>query len=437
MSQTHLPLNLKNLETIINLKTIPNLETIPIKNMLGDRMLYRKMPNIKEKLSILGFGCMRLPLLKKGGLDEKRAMAQIRHAIDNGVNYIDTAWPYHAGKSEPLVGKALEDGYREKTHIATKLPSWMVKNREHMDFFLSEQLRLLKTEQIDFYLIHNLAGPMWESLKKMNVLDFIDKAKQTGKIKYAGFSFHGRVDDFKKIVDDYPWEFCQIQYNFLDEFHQAGTEGLEYAAKKNLGIIIMEPLRGGNLGLPVPPIEVNNIWKKAEHHRTPAEWALRWIWDHPQVSVILSGMNEERHIEENLNIANNVLPASLTSKELDLVKQAAHTYKQLMKVGCTGCEYCLPCPVGVNIPSAFEVLNKYHMFKNMEEAKFMYAMRCGGIFSGLGDGYASLCIQCGECLEKCPQGIPIPDVLEEVVKEFEDDKVKERLIMGKKMLNME
>jgi predicted aldo/keto reductase-like oxidoreductase len=400
-------------------------------------MLYRKMPKIKEELSILGFGCMRLPMLKGGILDEKRAITQIRHAIDNGVNYIDTAWPYHAGKSEPLVGKALEDGYREKVHIATKLPSWMVKDRQHMDFFLNEQLRLLKTKQIDFYLIHNLAGPMWKSLKEMGVLDFIDQAKQTGKIKYAGFSFHGRVDDFKTIVDDYPWEFCQIQYNFLDEFHQAGREGLEYAAKKNLGVIIMEPLRGGNLGMPEPPSDVNKIWQKASQHRTPVEWALRWVWDHPQVSVVLSGMNEEAHIEENLSIAKNALPNSLTPKELDLVKQVADTYKRLMKVGCTGCEYCLPCPSGVNIPSAFEVLNKLHLFKNTEEAKFMYAIRCAGIFSGLGEGYASQCVQCEECLEKCPQNIPIPDILEEVVKDLEDDKIKERVAMGKKMLNME
>ncbi|WP_022666806.1 aldo/keto reductase [Desulfospira joergensenii] len=400
-------------------------------------MLYRKMPKLKEELSVLGFGCMRLPVNKDRTIDEKRAIAQIRRAVDKGVNYIDTAWPYHGGKSEPLVGKALEEGYREKANIATKLPSWMVRDREHMDFFLNEQLKLLKTGQIDYYLIHNLAGPVWEDLMKKDILDFIDRAKADGRIRNAGFSFHGHIDDFKTIVDDYPWEFCQIQYNYLDEVHQAGTEGLKYAAARDLGIVIMEPLRGGNLGLPKPPPDVDKIWKQADPARTPVEWSLRWIWDHPEVTVVLSGMNEEAHIEENLKIAGQALPGSLTQKEKDLVKQASDTYKRLMKVGCTGCEYCKPCPEGVNISAAFEVFNKYHLFKNLEEAKFMYAARCGGIFSNTDPGWASSCIQCGECLEKCPQSIPIPDMLEEVVRDLEDDQLQNRLEQVKKMLNME
>ena len=400
-------------------------------------MLYRKMPKIKEELSVLGFGCMRLPVNKDWTIDKKRAIAQIRHALDNGVNYIDTAWPYHGGKSEPLVGEALEDGYRDKTHIATKLPSWMVDDRDHMDVFLNEQLKLLKTNQIDFYLIHNLNGPVWEDLKAKGVLDFIDHAKTDGRIRHAGFSFHGHIDDFKTIVDDYPWEFCQIQYNYLDEFHQAGTEGLEYAAARDMGVIVMEPLRGGNLGLPEPPPDVKKIWEQGDQKRTPVEWALRWIWNRPEVTVVLSGMNQENHIRENLRIAGQALPDSLTPKEKDLVSQAADTYKRLMKVGCTGCEYCKPCPEDVNISAAFEVFNKYHLFKNLEEAKFMYTARCSGIFSNTGPGYASNCIQCGECLDKCPQEIPIPDILEEVARDFEDDRLEERLETVKKMLNME
>ncbi len=400
-------------------------------------MLYRKMPKTNEKLSALGFGCMRLPVLKGGMIDKKRAITQIRHAVDQGVNYIDTAWPYHGGQSEPLVGEALGNGYRDRAYIASKLPSWMVTDRAHMDFFLDSQLKLLKTEQIDYYLIHNLAGPMWESLKQMEVLEFIDRAKQSGKIKYAGFSFHGRVDDFKTIVDDYSWEFCQIQYNYLDEFHQAGTQGLEYAAKKDLGVIIMEPLRGGNLGLPEPPPEIDAVWQEAEKPRTPVEWALRWVWDRPEVTTVLSGMNEEAHIKENITIAAKASANSLTPKEHGLVKKAGATYKKLMKVDCTGCEYCKPCPEDVNISAAFEILNKLHLFKNEEEAKFMYAIRCSGIFSGGEPGYASQCIQCGECLDKCPQGIPIPDVLEIVIQDLEDDRVAERLAMGRKMLNMD
>ncbi|MCP4720513.1 MAG: aldo/keto reductase [Desulfobacteraceae bacterium] len=400
-------------------------------------MLYRKMPKTNEKLSALGFGCMRLPVLKGGMIDKKRAIAQIRHAVDQGVNYIDTAWPYHGGQSEPLVGEALGYGYRDKAYIATKLPSWMVTDRAHMDFFLDAQLKLLKTEQIGYYLIHNLAGPMWESLKQMEVLEFIDRAKQSGKIKYAGFSFHGRVDDFKTIVDDYPWEFCQVQYNYLDEFHQAGTQGFEYAAKKKFGVIIMEPLRGGNLGLPEPPPKIDAVWQEAKILRTPVEWALRWVWDRPEVTTVLSGMNEEAHIKENLAIAAKASANSLTPREHGLVKKDNAAYKKLMKVDCTGCEYCKPCPEEVNISAAFEILNKLHLFKNEEEAKFMYAIRCGGIFSGGEPGYASQCIQCGECLDKCPQEIPIPDVLETVIQDLEDDRVADRLAMGRKMLNME
>ncbi len=400
-------------------------------------MLYRKMPKTNERLSALGFGCMRLPVLTDGQIDKKRAIAQIRHAIDQGVNYIDTAWPYHGGQSEPLVGKALEDGYRDKAYIATKLPSWMVRDRAHMDVFLDAQLKRLKTDHIDYYLIHNLAGPMWDRLKQIQVLEFLDRAKQSGKIKYTGFSFHGRVDDFQTIVDDYPWEFCQIQYNYLDEFHQAGTQGLEYAAQKKLGIIIMEPLRGGNLGLPEPPPEVKAVWQEATVTRTPVEWALRWVWDHPQVTAVLSGMNEEAHIKENLRIAATAPANCLTHIEHGLIKRAADTYKRLMKVNCTGCEYCKPCPVGVNISGAFELLNRLHLFKNEVEAKFTYAVRCGGIFNRGETGFASQCIQCGECLDKCPQGIAIPDFLEMAVRDLEDDKTPERLAMGKKMLTMD
>lgn len=401
-------------------------------------MLYRTMPKIKEKLSVLGFGCMRLPANKDFSIDKPRAIEQIRYAADQGINYFDTAWPYHGGASELLLGQALEGGYRDRVNIATKLPSWMIKDRADMDTYLDQQLKKLKTDHIDFYLMHALAGPMWETLKQMDVLDFMDKAKKSGRIRYAGFSFHGRGDDFKTIVDEYPWEFCQIQYNYLDEDHQAGTQGLKYAAKKDLGIIIMEPLRGGNLGLAEPPKEVAAIWDTAPEKRAPVEWAMRWVMDHPEVTSVLSGMNEETHIKENIAIAETAVPHSLSAEENNLVKQAADTYRKLMKVGCTGCEYCTPCPEGVNIPGAFFCLNKLHMFKNEDEAKFMYAVRCSGLLTDNKEsGYASNCIQCGECLEKCPQELPIPDVLAEAAKALEDDKLEQRVSMAKKMLNLE
>ncbi|MCP4693875.1 MAG: aldo/keto reductase, partial [Desulfobacterales bacterium] len=319
-------------------------------------MLYRKIPKTGDEISILGFGCMRLPL-KDEKIDEKRATRQIHYALDNGVNYLDTAWPYHSGQSEPFLGRALAGGRREKVRIATKLPSWMVESREDMDRFLNAQLEKLHTDRIDYYLLHYMHGPMWDRLVELGVLDFLDKALADGRIVNTGFSFHGTLVDFKRIVDARPWEMCQIQYNYLDEENQAGVEGLRYAASKNLGVVIMEPLRGGALGLAEAPPDVEAVWKEAPRARTPVEWALRWVWNHPEVTSVLSGMNEEAHIEENLAITEKARPDSLAKEELNLIQRASGTYKSLMKVGCTGCGYCKPCPAGVNIPNCFEVYN--------------------------------------------------------------------------------
>lgn len=400
-------------------------------------MLYRKMPKNGDELSILGFGAMRLPSNKDGSIDEGRAIAQIRSSIDQGVNYLDTAWPYHGGQSEPLLAKALQDGYRERVKIATKLPSWMINTREDMDRYLDAQLEKLGTVSIDYYLLHALNGGAWDKLDGLGVTEFLNTALADGRIKNAGFSFHGLLDDFKRIVDAYPWIFCQIQYNYLDQENQAGTEGLEYAAAKDLGVVVMEPLRGGNIGLPEAPPAVAEIWKRAETPRTPVEWALRWVWNHPAVTLLLSGMNEEAHIEENLAIADAARPNSLTQAECDLVESAARKYKELMKVGCTGCGYCLPCPEGVMIPAAFEVYNKMHLFGNVDEGKLIYAMRLSGGISGDGPGFASQCVACGECLEKCPQSLEIPDFMADVAEEMEDDQLENRLAMLKKMFTVE
>ena len=398
-------------------------------------MLYRKIPGNGNELSILGFGCMRLPL-KEGKIDEERSRQQLRYAIDHGVNYIDTAWPYHMGESEPFVGRALADGYREKVKLATKLPSWTVKSHEDMDRILNSQLGRLRTDHIDYYLVHGLVGTLWDKMEKLEVLAFLDKARADGRIINAGFSFHGSIDDFRRIVDAYPWTFCQIQYNFLDEKNQAGTEGLEYAASKGLGVIIMEPLRGGKLTYPIPPA-VQEIWNEASVKRTPAEWALRWIWNHPEVTVVLSGMNEESHIEENLKIANKAYPNSLKEDELQLVKKVEHKYRELMKTGCTGCRYCTPCPSGVDIPACFEIYDNFYLSGNEKEAKLMYAAKPGGIIRGDVTGYASQCVQCGECLEKCPQHLDIPSLLEAVVEEFEGKDFKGWRVMAKKAFGKE
>ncbi|HEY3362562.1 MAG TPA: aldo/keto reductase [Methanosarcina sp.] len=399
-------------------------------------MLYRKMPQNGDELSILGFGCMRFPVKEDGTIDEERATHQVHYAIDHGVNYIDTAWPYHMGESEPFLGRVLEGGYREKIKLATKLPSWAIKNAEDMDRILNTQLKRLRTNHIDYYLVHGLVGVLWDKMKELDVLDFLDRAKADGRIINAGFSFHGSIEDFKQIVDAYPWTFCQIQYNFLDKKHQAGTEGLEYAASKGLGIIIMEPLRGGKLTNPVPS-EVQEIWNEAEVKRTPAEWALRWIWNRPEVTVVLSGMNEESHIEENLKIANEAYPNSLTKAEIQLVRNVEMKYRQLMKTGCTGCRYCMPCPSGVDIPSCFEIYDNFYLSGNEKEAKLMYAAKPGGIIRGEVPGYASQCVQCGQCAEKCPQHLDVPFLLEAVTEKFEGKDLKGWKVMAKKAFGKE
>jgi hypothetical protein len=375
------------------------------------------MPQNGDSLSALGFGCMRMPMVD-GKIDEERAISQIRTAIDEGVNYLDTAWPYHDGESEPLLGKALKDGYRDKVKIATKLPTWMIKTREDMDSFLNAQLEKLGTDHIDYYLIHALSGPSWESIKKLGVIDFLNKARKDGRIVNAGFSFHGLAEDFQPIVDDYPWVFCQIQYNLLDTEFQAGKKGLEYAASKDMGVIVMEPLRGGNLGLPTPPQAVADIWDLADTKRPPVEWALRWVWNHPEVTVVLSGMNEEAHVRQNMEIAGDAEANSMTTGELDLCRRVADTYRKLMQVGCTGCGYCMPCPAEVQIPTCFDLLNKSQMF-DFTEAKRMYGIFAEGTVLQRNPGYASQCVECGECIEKCPQNIDIPEVLKQVVSEFE------------------
>lgn len=379
-------------------------------------MLYRRMEKTGDDLSVLGFGCMRLPG-KKGKIDEERATRQIRHAIDNRVNYVDTAMPYHMGASEPFLGRALKDGYRDRVKLATKLPPWLMKKPEDMDRLLAAQLGRLKTDRIDYYLVHALERNYWERIKPLGVLEFLDRAKADGRIGHAGYSFHGDKDVFKEIVDAYDWDFCQIQYNYLDETNQAGREGLKYAAARGMGVVVMEPLRGGNLAWRVPP-DVREVFDRAPIKRTPAEWALRWVWNHPEVTVVLSGMNREDNIEENLRIADEALPESLTDEELEIIKEVKKTYKRLMKAGCTSCRYCMPCPHGVNIPACFEVYNNLSMFNDRTGSKIMYIARVGGT-TVEGAAFASLCQECGECEEACPQKLPVRELLKEVAASFE------------------
>ena len=288
-------------------------------------MQYRKIPKTGEELSILGFGCMRFPE-KRGKIDEKKAKKQLLMAVDGGVNYFDTAMPYHMGASEAFLGKALsEGGVRKKINIATKLPHWSVNQTEDMNKIIKAQLRNLQTDYIDYYLLHSLNGESFKKLQELGVFEFLSNLKENGIIRNAGFSFYGKRKDFKEIVDSYDWEFCQIQYNYLDVNHQAGRKGLVYAGEKNLGVIIMEPLRGGNLGKK-PPGEIKKLWAESDVKREPVEWSLEWIWNHPQVITVLSGMNDESHIKQNIEIASRILPESMSQKDLDIVSTTEKIY---------------------------------------------------------------------------------------------------------------
>ena len=382
-------------------------------------MQYRLAGKTGGKLSILGFGCMRLPIIgdKAHLIDKEKAQAMVDYALRHGVNYFDTAFIYHsevpfqAGQSEVFLGQALKRE-RQNIQLATKLPSWFVESRADMDRFLDQQLERLQTDHIDFYLVHGLSGEMWKKLNQLGVTEFLEAALADGRIKHAGFSFHDEAPLFQPIVDAYDWSFCQIQYNFMDEDFQAGRAGLEYAASKGLGVIIMEPLRGGGLTARIPE-EVQTVWDRALVKRTPAEWALRFVWNRPEASVLLSGMSELRQVEENVRIANEGLAQSLSAGELGLIEEAKAIYQARTRVNCTSCGYCLPCPHGVNIPANFLQLNTLSMYQDRATAEFFY-------FHILkAEQRASHCEQCGRCAELCPQHIPIQDRLKEVVQEFE------------------
>jgi uncharacterized protein len=379
-------------------------------------MLYRKFPRCRHEISILGFGCMRLPTAEGqqagGAVDEPQATGMIRTAIDSGVNYIDTAYPYHNGEGEQVVGRALGDGYRDRVFLATKLPSWLVTSPEDMDRYLDEQLARFATDHIDFYLLHGLGAETWENLSRLGVLEFLDRARADGRIRHPAFSFHDQFTVFKEIVDAYEWTFAQIQYNYMDEQFQAGTQGLRYAAERGLGIVVMEPLRGGLLSGDVPAIREHI--RNAPVRRTPSEWGLRWVWNHPEVTVVLSGMSAMEQVRENLACAAQGLPDSLSPEELAVVESMRETFASRVKIPCTGCRYCMPCANGVDIPGCFMYYNQAYTYDAREKATGVYLWALNGSFSGGVPGFASCCVQCGECEEKCPQGFPIREYLQDV-----------------------
>ncbi len=367
-------------------------------------MKYRKFGKLDWQVSALGFGCMRLPT-KDGDsskIDEPEATKMVHYAIDHGVNYVDTAYPYHGGNSELFVGRALQGGYREKVKLATKLPCWQVESAKDFDKYLNEQLQKLQTEHIDFYLLHGLNQQRWPKMRDLGVMERAEKAMEDGRIGHICFSFHDKVEVFKEIVDAYDgWTHCQIQYNYMDIENQAGTEGLRYAASKGLAVVIMEPILGGRLVDPPQPIQ--DLWEAAPKKRAPADWALQWLWNQPEVSVVLSGMSAMQHVEENVASAGTSGIGTLTDEELAFIGQVRTKYEELCPIPCTKCEYCLPCPNGVNIPRNFELYNEGVMYEKPDHARTGYTMWFPE------PERADQCIQCRECEEKCPQGIPISE----------------------------
>jgi predicted aldo/keto reductase-like oxidoreductase len=367
------------------------------------------MEKLGIELSALGLGVMRLPLLDDdpGNVNEEESIRLIRYAIDNGINYIDTAYNYHKGKSETIIGQALKDGYRDKVKITTKMPVWLTNTYEDFEKYLNIQLERLNVEYIDFYLFHNLNKKYWGKLSNINVLGFLDKALEDGRIKHIGFSFHDEVNLFKEIIDAYDWDFCQIQYNYMDENYQAGTEGLKYAASKDIPVIVMEPLQGGKLAKE-PPKDIKNLWNKSEVQRTPAEWGLRWVLNHSEVALVLSGMSTIDQLAENITTAETALPESLTEAEIALIGEVEQKYRSKIAINCTGCGYCLPCPSKVLIPYNIGLYNDFFMYETTEASIKMYERL------EIAKEAASGCTGCGNCEAACPQGLPIIDCMKKV-----------------------
>lgn len=386
-------------------------------------MLYRTFGKTGEKVSILGFGCMRLPILNSNPtkINEPLATRMLHYAIDHGVNYVDTAYPYHGlsategGMSEIFVGNALKDGYRDQVYLSTKLPSWNVGKKEDFNYYLDEQLKRLQTDKIDFYLLHGLGHSTWKNLKDLDVFEFLDSAIEDDRIGYAGFSFHDELKLFKEIVDSYNWSFAQIQYNYMDQKFQAGKVGLEYIASKYMGTTIMEPLRGGCLTNNIPS-DIQDIWNQAETKRSLAEWALRFLWDQQEVNVVLSGMSSMEHVVENVKIAEDGYTDSLTNEERNLIQEVREAYSARIHAGCTGCNYCMPCPAGVDIPLNLNLLNDVYIYQNMVKPSGNYS------FLKAKKASASFCDECGECEEKCTQNISIMNYLKEAEETFEKSK---------------
>ena len=369
-----------------------------------------------DEVSPLGFGAMRLPL-KNGKIDRQKASELIYAACDSGVNFIDTAYLY--GDSEKFLGEVLQGEYKDKVKICTKLPAINVKKYEDMEKFLDEQLKRLQRDYIDYYLVHSVDLKTLNRLIKKGLFDFLNKAKRDGKIRHTGFSYHGVKEEFDLLIDAYDWDVVMVQYNYFDENVQASSEGIEYAASKDMGVFVMEPLKGGILAGKMPE-DAEEIFEKSGYGKTSAQWALQWVLNNPDITCVFSGMNSQEQLRDNIDVADTTLPLSMTSDELETVDSVKNVMKDALKINCSTCGYCMPCPQGVNIPECLKIYNEKYLFNHkgfMNSAVMDYYQYVGGFLGKAAN--AGLCNGCGKCLRKCPQKLDIISELKKVKKEFE------------------
>ena len=384
-------------------------------------MLYRQLGKTKEKVSILGFGAMRLPTIKNNAdVDEEETFRMLDYGITHGINLIDTAYPYHGkklgdrGKSEAVIGRFLdENSYRDDVLISTKSPSWLIEKESEFEYYLNQQLKSLKTDYADIYLLHSLTEREWKKVHELNVLDFLDDCLESGMVKHVGFSAHTEIDYVIEIIDEYPkWEVVLTQMNYLDEYYQSGVMGLDYLKGQNIGSMVMEPLRGGRLVENIPE-SVQNLWNQAEVKRTPLQWAFQYLFNRDDVDCVLSGMSSLEQVKENVEIASAI--DKISDYDQELIREVAREYRSFIGNECTRCGYCMPCPHGVDIINCFAEYNIAHMMNNPKASAMQY-------FSLIGDeSRADSCIRCMECENICPQMLNIPEELEKVSEYFGDE----------------
>lgn len=367
-------------------------------------MKMRSMEKLGVETSLLGFGCMRFPQTPEGKIDEALTQKMIDKAISEGVNYIDTAYPYHDGQSEVVVGNVLKKYDRNSYYLATKLPVWLVNTVEDVDKYLEEQLSKLQTDHIDFYLMHAMGKERWDKMVKIGCVERLAELKKQGKIRYMGFSFHDKYEVFEEILNYCDWDFCQIQLNYMDAEEQAGLKGYQLAVDKGIPVVVMEPVKGGSLAVFAEDITAK--LKELDQEATPASYALRWVGSLPGVKVILSGMSSMEQVEDNLRTFKNFKP--LSEKEQEVIRQVTEILRSRVQNGCTGCRYCMPCPAGVDIPGCFAAWNTYHMYQNYNAVSWNWEV-------SLGDAHKPVnCVQCGKCEAQCPQKIAIREDLKKV-----------------------